>query len=203
LPRTLGKEEIAAFRDKLCATATRLFAETGVGGVTMRKLAAALGVSAMTPYRYFRDKDEILATIRTDAFLRMARALETAYAAPAAPIDKAIALRDAYVRFALENPESYRLMFDLKQKSDIEYPELCSSISRAQDTQRRFVRDLVAQGVLSGNPDLIGQVFWSTLHGAVSLRISGNLSSDFALSDVLEAANRALLEGFKPKNTLP
>ena len=44
--------------------AERLFAEHGVEAVTMRQLAAALGVSPMTPYRYFKDKDAILAAVR-------------------------------------------------------------------------------------------------------------------------------------------
>ena len=44
----------------------------------MRQLADALGCSPMTPYRYFRNKDEILAAVRTAAFDRFAAALEEA-----------------------------------------------------------------------------------------------------------------------------
>ena len=46
----------------------------------MRQLAAELGVSPMTPYRYFEDKDAILAAVRTRAFDRFAEALELAFA---------------------------------------------------------------------------------------------------------------------------
>ena len=51
----------------------------GLEAVTMRQLAAELGVSPMTPYRYFGDKDDILAAVRARAFDRHAEALETAY----------------------------------------------------------------------------------------------------------------------------
>ena len=44
----------------------------------MRQLAAELGVSPMTPYRYFEDKDDILAAVRANGFNRFAEALETA-----------------------------------------------------------------------------------------------------------------------------
>ncbi len=41
----------------------------------MRQLAAELGCSPMTPYRYFKDKDEILAAVRAAAFDRFSEAL--------------------------------------------------------------------------------------------------------------------------------
>ena len=50
----------------------------------MRQLAAELGVSPMTPYRYFEDKDDILAAVRANGFNRFAEALERAYEAGAA-----------------------------------------------------------------------------------------------------------------------
>ena len=60
MPRVLSQADVADFRDRLCEAAERLFAEHGPEAVTMRQLAAELGVSPMTPYRYFRDKDDIL-----------------------------------------------------------------------------------------------------------------------------------------------
>ena len=72
--------EIAHFRESVCEAATRLFIERGPQNVTMRQIASEVGVSPMTPYRYFRDKDDILATVRAAAFNRFASALETAVA---------------------------------------------------------------------------------------------------------------------------
>jgi AcrR family transcriptional regulator len=69
MPRAaLRDDEIEAFREGLCRAATRLFAERGHAGVTLRALAAELGCSPMTPYRYFRDKDEIFAAVRAHAY---------------------------------------------------------------------------------------------------------------------------------------
>ena len=56
----LTEEEIASFRLRLCAVAERLFVEHGVEGVTMRQIAERLECSAMTPYRYFRNKDDLM-----------------------------------------------------------------------------------------------------------------------------------------------
>jgi AcrR family transcriptional regulator len=68
MPRVLSDAEIAGFRTRLCQAAEQLFAEQGIEAVTMRQLAVALGVSPMTPYRYFRDKDEIIDAVRTSAY---------------------------------------------------------------------------------------------------------------------------------------
>ncbi|MDB5447081.1 MAG: transcriptional regulator, TetR family, partial [Phenylobacterium sp.] len=51
MPRILTDTDVADFRERLCAAAERLFAAKGLDGVTMRQLAAELGVSPMTPYR--------------------------------------------------------------------------------------------------------------------------------------------------------
>jgi AcrR family transcriptional regulator len=74
----LTAAEITAFRARLCGVAERLFAENGFPAVSMRELAAALGCSATAAYRYFRDKEEILAAVRTAAFDRFASRLEAA-----------------------------------------------------------------------------------------------------------------------------
>src|ERR1700756_5228072 len=81
MPRVLSETDVTDFRDRLCEVAERLFAEKGPDAVTMRQLATELGVSPMTPYRYFQDKEDILAAVRANGFNRFAEALETGRAA--------------------------------------------------------------------------------------------------------------------------
>src|SRR5579859_2456404 len=118
MARTLSLEDIASFRSRLCAAAERLFATHGVEAVGIRQLAQELGCSPMTPYRYFRDKDEILAATRAAAFDRFAAALEAAGASTADPVGRGVAVGRAYVDFALGQPNAYRLMFDLTQPEE-------------------------------------------------------------------------------------
>ncbi len=203
MPRVLSDSDVTGFRDRACAVAARLFAAKGVEGVTMRELASALGVSAMTPYRYFRDKDDILAAVRAHAFERFAEKLETAYAGPGTVVERAHAKGDAYVRFALEEPATYRLMFDLSQPNEEQYPDLVRAMTRARATMTSHVRDLVAEGIISGDPELIGHVFWAMLHGAVTLQLAGKLSAQYkqspqyGIDQILAEAGRALGEGFR------
>src|SRR5512138_3691352 len=110
---SLSEAEIRTFRARLCRVAERLFAERGVEAVSMRQLAAALGCSATAAYRYFRDKEEILAAVRTAAFDRFASRLEQAARGVAGSRQRGIALGDAHLRFIHDEPHAYRLMFEL------------------------------------------------------------------------------------------
>src|SRR4029453_9702001 len=85
----------------------------GYEGVTMRQLAEALGCSPKTPYRYFKDKADILATVRGQAFAKFADAPEAALVdAPDDPAVRAQRTAEPYFRFAMKNPHAHRIMFD-------------------------------------------------------------------------------------------
>jgi AcrR family transcriptional regulator len=167
MPKTLSQEDLEAFRTRLCNIAEKLFAAHGPDGVTMREMADALGVSSMTPYRYFKDKDDILAAVRTRAFNRFAAAMESARAKPHPG--------NPYLDFALANPAAYRLMFDVSQPTYAEYPELVQAMERARLTMGGGLRELAASGRFSGDVELAAYVYWSTMHGAVMLELAGLL----------------------------
>ena len=199
LPRALSKPEVAEFRERLCEAATRLFAERGPAGFSMRELATALGVSPMTPYRYFRDKDEMLAAVRARAFDRFAGVLERAFAKPGNAAERAAAAGDAYVKFAFGEPQAYRMMFDLSQPGEEKYPDLMRATTRARATMTQHIPGMIAEGLLQGDPDEIGHVFWAAIHGAVVLQLAGKLTHEFDFDRLNDAVMRALLEGFRPE----
>jgi AcrR family transcriptional regulator len=196
VPRVLTETDLADFREKLIAAATRLFAEKGREGFTMREVAGQLGVSAMTPYRYFKDKDEILAAVRANAFNRFADALENAFGAEGDAVARARKVGEAYIMFAFGDSPSYRLMFDMSQPEEKTYPALVQATARARKTMTDYVRALVAQGMLKGDPILMGHVFWAALHGAVVLQLAGKLGEECDFPTVTEEAFRAIGAGF-------
>jgi AcrR family transcriptional regulator len=196
MPKVLSHTDVAGFRDRLCAAAEMLFAAQGPDSVTMRQLAGVLGVSPMTPYRYFRDKDEILAAVRAAAFTRFAVTLEAARAVDGAPLERSQRVGDAYLAFALEQPQAYRLMFDLSQPTEDQYPELAAAAARARLTMTDHVRDLIGAGLLQGDPDLIGHAFWASLHGTIVLQLAGKLSPGVDPAMLRQASFVALARGF-------
>lgn len=177
MPRSLSDQDIETFRDRLCDAAEVQFAEHGLDAVTMRQLATDLGVSPMTPYRYFKDKDAILAAVRARAFNHHAEALEAAYdqAASADQFALSTAVGEAYVRFAFEHPAAYKLMFDTNQATADDYPELVAAGRRSLATMTRHLEPLIASGALKGDPALVGHIYWSAIHGPIMLQFSGVL----------------------------
>ncbi len=191
MPKNLSDRDIADFRQRLCEAAERLFAEHGTEAVTIRQLAAAIGVSPMTPYRYFKDKDAILAAVRARGFDRHAEALERA-CRETPPDRRAAAIGAAYVRFALENPEAYKLMFDIRQASEADYPELVRAGARSRRTMTLHLRDQIAAGALKGDPELIGHMFWAALHGPLMLQFSGMLPAAYDARTLIDALTAAV-----------
>src|SRR5262250_3955408 len=144
MPKNLSTAEVDAFRARLCEVAQHKFATSGRDGVSMRQLADALGCSPMTPYRYFRNKDEILAAVRAAAFDRFADALEAAIVKAGGDLRaQGEGVGEAYIRFALKEPEAYRLMFDLTQPHPDRYPELVRATTRARRLMSAALEKLV------------------------------------------------------------
>ncbi len=195
LPRIRPAEEVAEFRERLCAAATRLFAEHGPEGFTMRMLAAEAGCATMTPYRYFKDKDELLAAVRAQAYDHFSDALEDAARTPGDSRAKSAAMGEAYVAFALGNREAYRLMFDMKGSDPSGFPDLARAAARANHNMTAYVREMIDEGVLKGDPALIGRMFWAAIHGVVQLELSGALPPGPDADSVRHELMRALFIG--------
>jgi AcrR family transcriptional regulator len=197
VPRVLSETDIAGFRERLCEVATRLYVERGPDNFNMRLLAAELGVSAMTPYRYFKDKNEILSAIRARALSRFADQLEGALKGPDTLPERSAAVGRAYVRFALEEPTCYRLIFDFTEIKGDPVPELAEAEARARATLTDHVRMMIEAGHFQGDPDLIGHVLWASLHGAVVLHLAGKLHSRMRFETLMAEMGRVLSAAYR------
>jgi len=175
MPRYLTDQDIADFRTELCRVATERFARYGYDGVTMRQLAEALGCSPKTPYRYFKDKADILSTVRAQAFARFAEALEAAAESATNPIDRMRRVGGAYMRFAAEHPHAYRIMFEIDQPIDDSNQELARESERAHRFITSQAEELAAAGLIDVDPALFGWSMWAASHGVVMLQKAGML----------------------------
>lgn len=195
MPRLITQTIVADFRTRLCDVAAELYAATGRDGFNMRELAKRLRVSPMTAYRYFRDKDEILAALRARAFARFAAGLEAALDAPS-PRQRSAALTHAYGEFVRQEEAGYRLMFDLFQPPVPGVPELAVEERRARAAMTEYARLMVRDGWYDGEPDLIGDVFWSALHGVAALHLARKQADfDRVLNETVRALGQAYRSG--------
>jgi AcrR family transcriptional regulator len=194
--RARSAAERDAIKARLCEAAARIYVEEGEAALSMRRLAAEVGCSPMAPYRHFADKQALVAAVRAAAFSRLADALD---GVGRDGRHRAADIGEAYVRFARENPAAYRLMFDLAQPDEAAYPELAAAAARARISMSQYVRELVEAGVLAGDPETLGYVFWATIHGLVVLDLAGRLPAKPGFETLRRTALGALMRGLRGK----
>jgi len=196
----LTENEIASFREQICDAATRLFVEHGYAGVTLRGISAEVGCSPMTPYRYFADKEAIFTAVRAAAFTRFADALRSARSGIDAEHQLA-AMGSAYVRFALDEPHAYRIMFELDQAPEHDDPDLRAGEGSAWSQLRKTVVRCIDAGIVEGDADHLAHYYWAALHGVVSLHLAGKLQLGLSLDELVSPLLRAVVDGTRPKTT--
>jgi AcrR family transcriptional regulator len=192
MPKILSDDEISCFRHKLCDLALEAFAQRGVEGITLRGLASSVGCSRTTPYRYFKNKADILAALRQREFSALALSLESAVGNESDESQWLIILASQYLRFAIENPVSYRVMYEVDQEDAHLYPELMKEIERSGQPIRDRVKAAVAAGLMHGDPVNIAYTLWAGLHGLISLHLSNMLGNERSINELAEVMVRSL-----------
>ncbi|MDQ2101268.1 TetR/AcrR family transcriptional regulator [Azospirillum isscasi] len=199
-------DERIDIRSRAVEAAARLFVERGTERVTLQDIAADVGCRAPALYRYFPNKEALLLEVHDEGFRRLYAF--KADAGRAAGGDAVARLRLgglAYIRFALENPNLYELMFnDRGPHRRLEELRASRSEGAADGTEDmaqrclRFletsIRDCQAAGYLQGlDTETAAFTFWSAVHGAASLALRGRGPFDVSRVDAT-VAQRAVVQ---------
>ncbi|MGB3767710.1 MAG: TetR/AcrR family transcriptional regulator [Phormidesmis sp.] len=164
-------------RQALLEAALVLLKTKDVESLSLRAVARQAGVSHTAPYRHFADKAALLAAVAEEGFITFGQYLKDAIAqSNADPLESLIATGEAYVRYALEHPAHFRVMFKC---SPSEYDASSSLAITASGTFNILVEAIAtaqAAGVLSaGDPQQIATGRWALAHGLSMLILDGML----------------------------
>jgi AcrR family transcriptional regulator len=192
MPKILTPDDVKYFRQRLCDLALKYFAEGGLEKISLRSLAAEAGCSRMTPYRYFKNKEDILAAVRESEYRRMAELLEQTAESESDSSKRLVSLAAAYLRFALDRPDAYRVMYEIKHQDEQRYPELVKQIQRTQAPMISTVKEAVKAGSIAGDPVNIVCILWAGLHGLISLYLSDKLYMGRDIEELAEVMVRSL-----------
>jgi AcrR family transcriptional regulator len=167
-------------RNALIERALAALRTVGPESLSVRALAGEIGVSPSAAYRHFADREALLAELARIGFERLRESMAGAAAAAArrAPRTAVRAMGSAYVRFAVAEPELYRLMFGAQRVDKSKYPELRAAAAQTYDTLRTAVMRMTPQAP-KGSQEL-GRLTlrcWAMVHGLASLRIDRLIES--------------------------
>ena len=99
-------------RAEILRAAAAILEETGdESAVTLRAIAREVGIAAPSIYAHFPDREAVLDQLVADGFAEFTVTLQTAVSAFADPVDRLYAGCRAYLNYAAERPERYRILF--------------------------------------------------------------------------------------------
>lgn len=168
-------------RSTLLNVAIKMLHESGIEELSLRKLAARVGVSRAAPYHHFKDKNALLCAIAEKGFNQLHNMNETRFNAKELSIKVKFSLFiHDYVTFAKDNPELYDLMFgrtiwkqenSTKELRDTAYPCFQHQVEMTREWQKlkllNFKNDVEVDALRAS------QVLWGTVHGIAKLFIDG------------------------------
>jgi AcrR family transcriptional regulator len=188
-------------KEALLQAALDLIAQKGPGGFTFAEAARSAGVSPAAPYRHFRDRDELLASIAERGFNQFEAALNAAWDDGRPDTPTAFErLGRAYLKFARDEPASYSAMFESGLPVD-DYPALNAAGERAFMVIRGAAERLAAltpPGVSRPPAMMMALHIWSMSHGIASLFARGDGARrklPMTPEDLLEAGVLIYLRG--------
>jgi AcrR family transcriptional regulator len=157
-------------RTRISHAAQDLFLRDGIDGVSMRKVAEKVGVTAPAIYRYFRDKDELLNEIIQSGLKILEDYLKPALEADN-PYERLHLLIDRYLDFAIEQPKYFDFAFLVPSRDMSDIPE---EIQRHNWTTFRMAVEQVSMCMEQGtfrreDPLETTILLWATVHGLVIL----------------------------------
>lgn len=180
MPR-IARSESALQEDKqrILKAALEIVHSEGFAGLSLRKIASRLGMTPPYIYYYFSNKDELNIEMRRFGFVMLYESMLSAYGRGKTAEKKARNLIEAYVRFALENPYYYEIMFVLPTPKYLDYvgtPLEEISASELQSSLRVFelikacIKDFLAEGgTILGDAETTIMIIWGELHGILAL----------------------------------
>ena len=186
-------------RAALLAEAAAMIDEGGTSSVTMREIGRRLGVSRSAAYRHFEDKSALLVAVAAAGFDRLRERLEAVGAGdPEAGVERLPRVGRAYVRFALENPGHYRLMYGKEAITREDHPELREVANGLFDELVSIVRSYQESGTIKPeDPHLQAYVAWGAVHGLASLLIEGQILTAVDVDGLIRQTTATLLDGMR------
>jgi AcrR family transcriptional regulator len=189
-------------RAEMIQRGTELLKLRGAADLSLRELARLAGVSQTAPTYHFGDKRGLLAAIATEGFHILMQMRLAGLKGGMTKDERLRVVMRTYVRFALERPELFHLMFGSHIANKPKYPELMAASTASFQFLSNSIAEFMSDHASMGRPPRFSAVVvWSGMHGLATLlsdRESGfcQIPNDL-IDEVCDTAVDVLLSGIK------
>jgi AcrR family transcriptional regulator len=186
-------------RERILDAARELFIEVGIEATTMRAIADRLEYTAPAIYHHFADKDALIRELMAGDLRRLGSAFSRLDQI-ADPVERVRRLGLTYVRFGLEHPQHYRLLFMTPGAKDgLDDQIHCELAQTPEQDAYQILHATVSEAIAAGrfgphyrDADRVAQVCWAAVHGLVSLHVVFCCQTWIEWKDVETSAERML-----------
>jgi AcrR family transcriptional regulator len=181
-------------KNALIEAGADILSKEGIGSLSLRKVAQRAGVSHAAPYAHFTDKQALIAAISTEGYRRLQQVVKAAVDRhEGEPGAQLVAASWAYVKFALESPDYFKVTLSGVVEMEKQYPAFVEISHQSFDMVVALVEACQRGGVLSQGPSDVAAVsVWSLIHGLASLVIEDQVPSAVldrvSVADLLHAS---------------
>jgi len=195
------KNSKSSLRAQILRAARKLLINEGSQNISMRKIAGEIGCKAPSIYYHFKNKDQLIHELIDEGFEKQFEALSAAQESlhsGVSPLDKLDCHMRAFVRFGIENPELYEVMYLMHSEEMTNFPRERTRRTRqslelfASLYQEAFSAKLVSEE----NPELTATSIDISLNGFVTMvlmnRLDIRFDEDTLLEDVISRCLRSM-----------
>ncbi|MDJ0840009.1 MAG: TetR/AcrR family transcriptional regulator [Acidobacteriota bacterium] len=194
-----GKESL---RLQILKAARKLLVKDGVQNVSMRKIAAVIGYTATSIYYHFKNKDELIHALIDEGHEIMVTQLnqiQEDLPADTDPVKRIEANMRGFVKFGLENPEYYEIMYMMHSQEVADLADERPGIApKSVDLGIELYKKAYEAGLVrERDAEMTSASVAAMLHGYISMallhRLDSRLDADKVLDDVIDCIMRGIL----------
>jgi AcrR family transcriptional regulator len=162
---------------KIANAARELLDKEGAEGVTMRRVATAVGITPMALYRHYSNRDGLLNALADAGFIELAERLDRLRLI--GELDRQMMkILDVFLDYAFENPRLFELMFLAKREGARQYP---NDFRERRSPTANLSADVLERGMETGyfTKDDVWEIVFETgalLQGLVMLYLGGRMA---------------------------
>jgi len=178
--------QIQAIEERIRAAALTVFGREGYRNFSLRAVAREMNLTAPALYRYVDNKDQLLAEIRAEGFRRLEESFSKIADSRSSPLNKARKLIRVALDFAVDEPDLYRIMYELDQGEAPAPQWVRDDRGTAFDVASAVAADFVADGHVDIDPLELVHLWWIGLHGLAGLGLAKQLDMGKSRDELVE-----------------